>query len=91
MTINRIIIIKGKVQGVFYRGSTREQAEHLGINGEVKNMPDGSVELIAEGNKEAVEQLIAWCHHGPQRAEVEEVIVKEGAIKGFKNFKVIRF
>ena len=91
MTINRTVIIKGKVQGVFYRGSTREQAERLGVNGEVKNMPDGSVELIIEGNREAVEQLITWCHQGPQRAEVEEVVVKEGTIKGFKNFRVIRF
>ncbi|HRO46820.1 acylphosphatase [Agriterribacter sp.] len=91
MTINRMITITGKVQGVFYRGSAREQSERLGVNGEVKNMPDGSVVLIAEGEEEAVKALIAWCHYGPPRAEVQEVAVKEGVIKGYKDFKVIRF
>ncbi|MCO5239211.1 MAG: acylphosphatase [Chitinophagaceae bacterium] len=91
MIINRIITIKGKVQGVFYRGSTREQAERLGIHGEVMNMPDGSVLLIAEGEEESVSALIAWCHYGPPRAEVQDVTVKEGGIKGYKDFRVIRF
>ncbi|HRN56628.1 MAG TPA: acylphosphatase [Agriterribacter sp.] len=91
MIINRMINITGKVQGVFYRGSAREQAERLGVKGEVKNMPDGSVLLIAEGAEETVMALIAWCHYGPPRAEVQEVTVKEGRIKGYKDFKVIRF
>lgn len=91
MTVSKIITITGKVQGVFYRGSTREQAERLGVNGEVMNMPDGSVLLIAEGEEEAVNALIAWCYYGPTRAEVREVVVKEGIIKGYKDFKVMRF
>lgn len=91
MIINRIVIITGKVQGVFFRGSTREMAERSGVKGEVKNMPDGSVQLIAEGDEEAVEALIAWCHYGPPRAEVKEVRIKEGIIKGYKDFSVIRF
>ncbi len=91
MIINRIISITGKVQGVFYRGSTREESERLGVYGEVMNMPDGSVLLIAEGDEEAVAALIAWCHYGPPRAEVREVSVKVGEVKGFKDFKVIRF
>ena len=91
MIINKIVIITGKVQGVFFRGSTREMAERSGVKGEVKNMPDGSVQLIAEGDEEAVGALIAWCHYGPPRAEVKEVSIKEGTIKGYKNFSVIRF
>ena len=63
-------MITGKVQGVFFRGSTREMAEQSGVKGEVKNMPDGSVQLIAEGEEETVDALIAWCHYGPPRAEV---------------------
>lgn len=90
MIINRIVSIRGKVQGVFYRGSTREQSERLGVNGEVMNMPDGSVLLIAEGEEEAVTALIAWCQHGPSRADVQEVVVKNGEIKGYKDFRVIR-
>ncbi|HTN09316.1 acylphosphatase [Agriterribacter sp.] len=91
MIINRMISITGKVQGVFYRGSAREQCERLGIHGEVKNMPDGSVLLIAEGEEEAVHTLITWCYYGSPRAEVKEVVVKEGIVKGYKDFKVIRF
>lgn len=91
MIINRVITITGKVQGVFYRGSAREQSERLGVNGEVRNMPDGSVLLIAEGEEDAVKALIAWCHYGPPRAEVLEVAVKEGVVKGYKDFRVIRF
>ena len=91
MTINRIVNITGKVQGVFYRGSVREESERLGVNGEVKNMPDGSVLLIAEGEEEAVKALIAKCYYGPPRAEVKEVIIKEGIIKDYKDFRVIRF
>ena len=54
-------------------------------------MPDGSVLLIAEGEEEAVKALIAWCYYGPPRAEVKEVIIKEGIIKDYKDFRVIRF
>lgn len=91
MVVHKHVVITGKVQGVFFRGSTREQAEKLGVLGEVQNMPDGSVVLFAEGEEEAVNALIAWCHYGPARAEVEKVIVSEGEIKGYKNFSVIRF
>lgn len=91
MVINRVVIITGKVQGVFFRGSTREMAEQSGVKGEIKNMQDGSVHLIAEGDEEAVKALIAWCHYGPPRAEVTGVSVTEGIVKGYKNFSVIRF
>lgn len=90
MIINRIAIIKGKVQGVFFRGSTQEQAAALGVNGEVWNMPDGSVCLIAEGEEEKVAALLSWCYGGPPRAEVKEIIVKEGKVEGYKKFIIKR-
>ncbi|MCO5237666.1 MAG: acylphosphatase [Chitinophagaceae bacterium] len=91
MKINRIITVTGKVQGVFYRGSAREQAALLGVWGEVMNKPDGSVLLIAEGEEEAVKALITWCHYGSPRAEVEEVRVEEGELQGYRDFSVKRF
>jgi len=90
MIINKTIIVKGKVQGVFFRASTKEQAELLGVNGEVWNKPDGSVALIAEGEEQNVNALIQWCYAGPAKAMVKEVIVNEGVVKGYKNFMVKR-
>lgn len=69
------LIIKGKVQGVFYRHSTREKARALGLNGWVRNRPDGTVEAEASGSKERLESLIDWCKTGPPAARVESVQV----------------
>ncbi|MFT3704768.1 MAG: acylphosphatase [Agriterribacter sp.] len=91
MIIHKEVIIKGKVQGVFFRGSTKEEAIKLGVNGEVWNMTDGSVILHAEGEEEKVNALIQWCYTGPTRAEVTEVIIKDNEVKGYKNFTVKRF
>ena len=68
--------VRGRVQGVWFRASTREEAERAGLAGGVRNLPDGSVELEAEGAREAVDQLIAWCHHGPPAAQVDAVDVE---------------
>lgn len=68
--------IKGKVQGVFYRQSTRSKASQLGLRGWVRNMPDGSVEGLASGKAEALESLIRWCHQGPPAARVDSVQVQ---------------
>jgi len=70
------IIVKGLVQGVFFRATTQQQARQLNITGWVKNRWDGSVEIMAEGDKEKLERLISWCHQGPRGAIVEEVKVK---------------
>ncbi len=88
--VHKEAIIRGKVQGVFFRGSAREKAEELGVRGEVKNLPDGSVWLVAEGEEEAVNELIAWCYEGPLRAEVQEVIVNDGELNGYRDFRVTR-
>jgi acylphosphatase len=68
--------IKGKVQGVFYRQSTKEKARSLGISGWVRNTDDGSVEIEAFGLRQQVESLIAWCWQGPDLATVTSVIVE---------------
>jgi acylphosphatase len=67
------LTISGKVQGVFYRASTEAIARQLGLTGWVRNLPDGRVEAIAEGPREALERLVAWCHQGPPDARVSGV------------------
>lgn len=90
--VNKHLIIKvlGKVQGVFFRDSTRQKAQELGITGIVKNEPDGSVYIEAEGPERKLHALVAWCHEGPQYAEVEKVETQEGRIKNFTEFKILR-
>ena len=65
--------VSGQVQGVFFRDSTRQKAEELGLAGWVRNMPDGQVEALFEGPSEKVEEMVHWCKEGPQRATVENV------------------
>ena len=65
------IIVKGRVQGVFYRQSTREKARELGLTGYVQNMENGSVHIVATGEHEKLDQLIAWCRQGPPKAKVQ--------------------
>lgn len=67
------LIIKGKVQGVYFRASARDVANKLAIKGWIKNMPDGNVEVMAEGKKEQLDKFIEWCRHGPTQAQVKEV------------------
>ena len=69
------VIVEGRVQGVFFRACTREQAESLGIKGWVRNKGDGTVEAIFEGQRDTVQSMIEWCHHGPPYARVREVTV----------------
>lgn len=81
--------IKGLVQGVFFRYNTRERARKLGLTGWVRNVPDGSVECVIEGDKEKVEDLIKWCHHGPPGAHVEAVEVNWEDYRGeFADFSI---
>lgn len=70
-----ILLIKGRVQGVGYRWSTREKADALGLRGWVRNLKDGSVEACALGDRAVVEALIDWCKEGPAHADVSSVEV----------------
>ncbi len=83
------IRIKGKVQGVFFRASTRETAQRLGIKGWVRNLSDGTVETVAEGEDDALEKFIAWCKKGPENALVTDIDIDMQAATGkFDNFTI---
>ena len=84
------IIITGKVQGVWYRKSAREQALRLKLRGTVQNLPDGSVRIHADGHKEKLDELVAWCRTGPPDARVGSVDVRAIAMEGLTGFKVLR-
>ena len=71
------VMISGRVQGVWFRASTRDKAEQLGITGWVKNTSDGRVEAVFEGDEKHVQGMIDWCHQGPPLAEVVDVAVKK--------------
>jgi acylphosphatase len=79
--------VKGVVQGVYYRYSTRQKAEELGVSGWVRNHLDGSVECLAEGARDKVEALIQWCRHGPPGARVDRIQTQweeyKGDVQGF--------
>ena len=84
------ITIHGKVQGVFFRDFVNKTANALGIKGWVRNTPQGSVEIIAEGEKSKLEKLISECKKGPQYSSVEKVLIKWGKpTNQFNNFKII--
>jgi len=80
--------IHGKVQGVFFRDATRDFAHSRGINGIVRNEPDGSVYLEAEGDKTQLNALRGWLWKGPSAADVEEVDLREGQLRNYEGFKV---
>ncbi|GIV44827.1 MAG: acylphosphatase [Bacteroidia bacterium] len=84
------IQVFGKVQGVYYRQSTRDKALELGLKGTVQNLPDGSVLIHAEGNEENLNKLISWCHKGPIMSNVEQVKFSETEFKNLSTFEIIR-
>lgn len=80
--------VTGRVQGVFFRARTVEQAERLGLDGWVRNEPDGSVAAHFEGPADAVDEVVAWCRRGPTHARVERVSVAEVEPAGKAGFRV---
>ncbi len=82
------MVIRGRVQGVWFRDSARDEAERLGLGGHAANLSDGSVELVAEGEPGAVDALIAWARHGPPRARVDDVSVTDETPRGDRWFHV---
>jgi len=90
VNIRARLIIEGRVQGVWFRDSTRRKAMELGVRGWVKNRSDGCVEVLAEGSADAVEQLEAWCHEGPPNAVVRNVReTREEWLGEFDSFDIV--
>jgi acylphosphatase len=81
------VTVTGRVQGVSFRYWTEEQARRLGVTGWVRNEPDGSVAVHAEGPQQAVDALVEWCREGPRLARVQHVAVREGAPTGATRFE----
>ena len=85
------IVVRGRVQGVFFRASAQQEALSLGLTGEIGNLPDGSVEAVVEGEKRAVDDFVAWCRRGPPSARVEGVEVRHRTCRDeFRTFTVTR-
>jgi acylphosphatase len=82
------VLISGRVQGVFFRGTCLRMAEQHGVNGWVRNQPDGSVEAVFEGDEEDVRQLMEWSRHGPCSAVVEDVRMTAEQPEGIRGFQI---
>jgi len=82
------VLVSGRVQGVFFRDSTRQEAERLGLSGWVRNTEEGRVEAVFEGEPEAVRQMIEWCESGPSSADVDDVSVEQETPEGLSGFEV---
>ena len=86
--VRRRVVVRGYVQGVFFRDSTRREAERRGVAGWVSNRSDGAVEAVFEGAAEGVEALVDFCRSGPGRAEVRDAEVSEEELEGLDGFSV---
>jgi acylphosphatase len=84
------VFVSGKVHGVWFRESTREQADRLGVGGWVRNLPDGRVEALFTGPPTAVDQMVAWCHRGPDAAQVAAVAATPEPGPAETGFRVLR-
>jgi acylphosphatase len=82
------VIVRGQVQGVFFRAEARDRAASLGLGGWVRNNPDGTVEAVFEGEDERVESILEWCRRGPALAQVEDVEVSWEQPRGEAGFTV---
>ncbi|MCA9601267.1 MAG: acylphosphatase [Polyangiales bacterium] len=84
------LVVRGRVQGVFFRATAQREARQLGLTGWVKNRGDGSVEIVAEGEEEFVKDFLAWSQTGPSTARVDNVDTKWRSYTGeFTNFRIV--
>ena len=81
--------IRGRVQGVYYRGSAQDEAQRLGIAGFARNETDGSVTAFAQGEDAAVDEFIAWCRRGPRGAHVTQVDIHDESPRDLRAFQVM--
>ena len=86
--IRRRVKVYGRVQGVFFRDSTRDQANSHGVSGWARNMRDGSVEAVLEGEPQAVERVVRFLHAGPSQADVERIDVVDEEPEGLTGFSI---
>ncbi|TGE25709.1 acylphosphatase [Hymenobacter aquaticus] len=89
-TEHRTFHVHGRVQGVFFRQSTKAEAQRLGLTGYARNNEDGTVTIEAEGPTAALNALEAWCHHGPPAARVDRVEAQAGPVQGYTEFRIAR-
>ena len=83
------ILVRGKVQGVYFRASTRERALELGLRGIVHNLRDGRVEILVQGNSASIERFLGWCRQGPPNARVDDLQIQDStANENFKTFTI---
>jgi acylphosphatase len=82
------VVVHGRVQGVFFRDETRRRARSLGVAGWVENRPDGAVEAVFEGSRDAVDSMVRWCRRGPSGARVDDVQVGWEDPRGEDGFAV---
>ena len=85
---NRRIEVFGRVQGVFFRASTKSKADELGVKGFAKNQTDGSVLIEAEGSEQQIETFANWCKKGPETALVTKCKIAEGKLKNYERFEI---
>jgi acylphosphatase len=91
MTLQVHVVISGRVQGVWYRASTKQKAEELGLTGWVKNTKEGNVEAVFEGQEPVIDEMIAWCRKGPPLAHVSDVrIVEKRKANQYTDFTIQR-
>ncbi len=89
METNVFVRVSGRVQGVWFRASTKQKAEQLGVTGWIRNTSNGCIEAIFEGDENMVKEMIDWCNHGPPQAKVENVEIKNQPVtKAFDSFAI---
>lgn len=83
------VYVSGRVQGVFYRANTQQKARSLGLTGWVRNLPDGRVEAVFEGDEGKIKAMISWCRGGPTGARVDDLKVEYNSdLRGFDSFEI---
>jgi acylphosphatase len=90
VTVRAHLVIRGRVQGVWFRGSMQDEAARLGVAGWVRNRADGAVDAEVEGERAAVDAIIAWAHRGPAGARVTDVVVEWVEPQGERSALAIR-
>ena len=82
------LIVSGKVQGVFFRVNTQKKASELGLHGYAKNLPDGNVEVVTQGDEEKINELIQFIKNGPGIAKVKEIKINHKELENLKSFEI---